>query len=57
MPDRHWPHSPVTPATPRRITTLALTRTCQYGLRAIAASGLVADAPVERVQHRPGIVK
>jgi hypothetical protein len=45
----------MTPATRRRITTLALTRTSQYGLRVIAAPGLVADAPAERVNHRPGI--
>jgi hypothetical protein len=37
----------MTPAMLRRITTLALTRTGQYGLRAIAAPGLVAAAPDE----------
>ena len=45
MPDRHYPHSRMTPTTLRRITTLSLTRTSSYGLRAIAAPGLVADAP------------
>jgi hypothetical protein len=45
----------MTPATRRRITTLALTRTTRYGLRAIAAPGLVADAPDKRADHQPGI--
>jgi len=57
MPDWPLPHSRMTPATLRRITTLPLTRTCQYGLRASAAPGLVAGAPVERVKHRPGVFK
>jgi hypothetical protein len=55
MPDRRFPHSRLTPATRRRITTPALTRTSQYGLRAIAAPGLVAAAPDEHANHRPGI--
>jgi hypothetical protein len=45
----------MTPATLRRITTLALTRTSRYGLRSIAAPGLVADVPDERVRYRPDI--
>jgi hypothetical protein len=45
----------MTPATQRRITTLALTRTSQYGLRAIAAPGLVADARGEHASYRPDI--
>jgi hypothetical protein len=45
----------MTPATRRRITTLALTRTSQYGLRAIAAPGLVADAPDEHAERRTDI--
>jgi hypothetical protein len=49
MPDRHHPHPRLTPATRRRIVALALTRTGQYGLRPIAAPGLVAAAPVEHV--------
>jgi hypothetical protein len=46
----------MTPATLRRITTLTLARTGQYGLRAIVAPGLIAGALAERVNHRPGIV-
>jgi len=45
----------MTPATLRRITTLALTRTCQYGRRTIAVPDLVADAPDEHAKHRPDI--
>jgi hypothetical protein len=45
----------MTPATLRRITTFALPCTRQYGLRAIAAPGLVAAASAERESHRPGI--
>ena len=47
----------MTPATLRRITTLALARTSGYELRTIAAPGLVADAPAACVDHRPGIVR
>jgi hypothetical protein len=42
-------------ATLRRIVALALPRTRQYALRAIAAPGLVAAVPGEHVNHRPGI--
>jgi hypothetical protein len=45
----------MTPATLRRITTFALPRTRHYGLRAIAAPGLLAAAPAEGENHRPGI--
>jgi hypothetical protein len=45
----------MTPATLRRITTFAVPRTRQYGLRAIAAPGLLAAAPAEGENHRPGI--
>jgi len=55
MPDRRPSHSRMTPATLRRITTFAVPRTRQYGLRAIAAPGLVAAAPAERENHPPGI--
>ena len=55
MPDRHQMHSRMTTATRRRITTLTLTRTSQYGLRAIAAPGLVAAAPDEHLLYRSGI--
>ena len=49
MPDRRYPHARMTSATRRRITTLALARTGEYGLRAIVAPGLVAAAPRARV--------
>ena len=55
MPDWYSSHSRSTPATLRRITTLALTRTDRYGLRAIAAPGLVADAADECDQYQPDI--
>jgi hypothetical protein len=55
MPDPHYAHSRMTPATRRRIVALAFTRTSQYGLRTIAAPGLVADAPDEHAQHGPDI--
>jgi len=42
-------------ATLRRIVALALTRTCQYALRTIAAPGLVATVPDEHANCRPGI--
>jgi hypothetical protein len=42
-------------ATLRRIVALALARTYQYALRTIAAPGLVATVPDERVSHRPDI--
>jgi hypothetical protein len=42
-------------ATLRRIVALALTRTFGYGLRTIAAPGLVAAVPAEHRNHRPGI--
>jgi len=45
----------MTTATLRRIVALALTRTCQYALRTIAAPGLVAAAPAVRASHRPDI--
>jgi hypothetical protein len=47
MPGRHYPHSRMTPATRRRIPTLALARTTWYGLRTTVEPGLVADAPDE----------
>ena len=55
MPDRRLTRSRMTPATRRRITTLALARTSRYGQRAIAAPGLVADAPDEHPSRRPSI--
>jgi hypothetical protein len=45
----------MTPATRRRLVALALTRTSQYGLRTIAAPGLVADAPAGTRPTRPDI--
>jgi hypothetical protein len=44
-------------ATLRRIVALALTRTSQYGLRTIAAPGLVAAVPDKRRNHRPDITE
>jgi hypothetical protein len=55
MLDRQFLHSRLAPATLRRIVALALTRTSEYGLRAIAAPGLVVAVPVERTNHRPSI--
>jgi hypothetical protein len=45
----------MTTATLRRIVALVLSRTFRYALRTIAAPGLVAAAPAERVSHRPDI--
>jgi hypothetical protein len=42
-------------ATLRRIVALALPRTNQYALRAIAAPGLVAPVPGEHANRRPDI--
>jgi hypothetical protein len=42
-------------ATRRRIVALALVRTNRYGLRAIAAPGLVAAVPSEHADQRPSI--
>ena len=55
MLDRRMAHSRMTPATQRRIVALALTRTIQYGLRSIAAPGLVAAAPDEHATRPPNI--
>jgi hypothetical protein len=55
MLDRQSPHSRLAAATLRRFVALVLTRTSQYGLRTIAAPGLVAAVPDERVDHRPSI--
>jgi hypothetical protein len=55
MLDRRMAHSRMTAATRRRIVALDLTRTFWYGLRPIAAPGLVAAAPGEHATHRPGI--
>jgi hypothetical protein len=55
MPDQRFPHSRMTAATLRRIVALALPRTSQYALRAIAAPGLVAATPDERGKRRPDI--
>jgi hypothetical protein len=42
-------------ATLRRIVELALPRTHEYALRAIAAPGFVSAVPGGRANHRPGI--
>ena len=55
MPDRQFPHSRMAAATLRRIVALALTRTFGYGLRTIAAPGLVSAVPAEHRNYRPGI--
>jgi hypothetical protein len=55
MPDRQLPRPRMTTATLRRIVALVLSRTFRYALRTIAAPGLVAAAPAERVSHRPDI--
>ena len=55
MLGRRLTHSRMVAATLRRIVALALPRTSRYALRAIAAPGLVAAVPVERVRHRPSI--
>jgi hypothetical protein len=55
MPDRRIAHSRLTLATLRRIVALALARTFGYGRRTMAAPGLVATAPDEHSNHRPGI--
>ena len=55
MPDRHFPHSRLAAATLRRIVALALARTSQYALPAIAAPGLVAAVPGKHGKYRPGI--
>jgi hypothetical protein len=55
MLDGRSEHSRMAAATPRRIVALALTRTSQYALRAIAVPGLVAAAPGEHSDHRPSI--
>jgi hypothetical protein len=55
MLDRRSLHSRLTTATRRRLVALALARTHRYGLRAIAAPGLVAAAPDEHTDHRPNI--
>jgi len=55
MLDRQFTHSRMTAATRRRLAALALARADRHGLRAIATPGLVAAAPDERKNHRPGI--
>jgi hypothetical protein len=55
MLDRRSEHSRMATATLRRIVALALTRTSQYALRAIAAPGLVAAAPGGHSDHRSSI--
>jgi hypothetical protein len=57
MPDRQFQRSRMAAATLRRIVALALTRTSQYGLRTIAAPGLVAAVPDKRRNHRPDITE
>jgi hypothetical protein len=55
MPDRRFAHSRLAPPTRRRIAALALTRTLEYGPRAITTPGLVAGVPDKHANHRPGI--
>ena len=55
MLDRQLAHSRPPPATLRRIVALALARTSQYGLRTIAAPGLVTDGSDEHPSCRPSI--
>jgi len=55
MLDRQLPRTRMVVATRRRITTLTLVRTSQYGLRAIAAPGLVAAIPGKHGSYQPSI--
>ncbi len=55
MPAQQLVHSRMAAATLRRIVALALTRTFGYGLRTIAAPGLVAAVPDEHPNYRADI--
>jgi hypothetical protein len=55
MLDHRSANPRMTTATRRRLVALAVTRTSRYGLRAIAAPGLVAAAPGESADPRPSI--
>lgn len=55
MLDRRFAYPRLAAATRRRIATLALARTLEYGPRTIATPGSVAGVPDEHTNPRPDI--